>query len=156
MNLDEQINFCKKIMTASKACYLTTINPDGMPETRAMLNLRNDKSYPGLKEIFDENPESFIIYFTTNTSSVKVKQMNANPNVSVYYCLPDEFKGVMANGKIEIIDDPEIKKRLWVDGWEIYYHEGKEDPDYTVLRLIPESLKAYGNLGTFTIKPGDR
>ena len=37
---------CINLMTASRVCYLTTIDADGFPQTTAMLNLRCAHDYP--------------------------------------------------------------------------------------------------------------
>jgi general stress protein 26 len=153
VHIMEQKNYCKNVMNMSKVCYLTTINENFMPETRAMLNLRNEGVFPSLKQLFDDNKNEFIVYMTTNTSSSKTGQIGNNPNVSVYYCLPDMFQGVMLSGKMEIENDPEIKKLLWQPNWDIYYPRGMTDPDYTVLKLEPGIIKAYGNLNVYTIQP---
>lgn len=131
------------LMKASKAAYLTTIDESGYPETRAMLNLRNSEKYPGLTEIFDGQRGDFTTYFTTNTSSGKVQRLKANPRACIYYSKPDEWRGLMVAGDIEIVEDPELKKRLWQSGWTMYYPGGVEDPDYTILRLRPGFLQGY-------------
>jgi general stress protein 26 len=155
VNINEQELYCLNIINSPKVCFLTTINEGGMPETRAMLNLRNDDLYPGLKEVFTFGKNKFTVCMTTNTSSQKMKQIIGNPKVSVYFCLPDAFRGVMLNGIIKQVHDPVIKNKLWQDSWDMYYPKGAEDPDYTILVLEPETVKVYGNLNTFSFNPGD-
>ena len=43
----------------------------------------------------------------------------------------------MLSGNIEIVQEQDIRHALWEDGWERYYPQGMDDPDYTVLRLQP-------------------
>ncbi len=135
----------RQLIESAEAAYLTTIGSDGFPDTRAMLNLRNTTQYPGLAHFFS-SLDPFQLYFSTNTSSSKVRQMQENPNVSVYYCQPKSFHGVMFGGKIEIIEDVSIKQALWQPGWEIYYPKGFDDPDHTVLRLSPLFLRGWYQL----------
>ena len=144
-----------ELMGLSEAAYLTTIDNDGFPETRAMLNLRNKSNYPNLIEFFDNANNDFLTYFTTNTSSGKILQIMANPNVCVYYCLPNEWRGLMLQGKIENIIDIDIKKAIWQDRWTMYYPQGIEDPDYSILRLEPSKLKIYHQLNTFSMTLND-
>ena len=61
-----------ELMKTAKAAYLTTIDEHEYPETRAMLNLRNDDRYPGLAEFFSR-PMMILPYFTTNSSSPEGK-----------------------------------------------------------------------------------
>lgn len=141
-----------ELMEVSEAAYLTTIDRDGFPETKAMLNLRNVKKYPGLKEVFQQHRDNFLIYFTTNLSSPKIERIKENPKVCVYYCKPDEWMGLIIAGSMEIIDDMDIKKELWQDEWTMYYPNGVEDTDYTILCLKPTYLKGYHQLQQYNIK----
>jgi general stress protein 26 len=108
-----------------------------------MFNLRYKEQFPSLVEIFQEHEENLLVYLGTNTSSTKIDQIKANPAGCVFYCNYKEFHSLMLAGRIEIVNDPEIKKALWQDGWEIYYPSGPDDPDYTVLRLLPIKAKGW-------------
>ncbi|HEY0088169.1 MAG TPA: pyridoxamine 5'-phosphate oxidase family protein [Candidatus Lokiarchaeia archaeon] len=140
------------LMQESETAILTTIDENGYPQTRAMLNLRNKKQYPSLEKLFEENNSSILICFTTNTSSNKMKQITNNSKVSVYYCKPNEWRGLMAGGIIEIVNENEIKKKIWQDNWTMYYSKGYNDPDYTILKLKPKTLKLYNQLKVYDIE----
>jgi general stress protein 26 len=43
----------------------------------------------------------------------------------------------MLCGEIEEVSDQQLKKQLWQSGWEIFWQGGVDDPQYTVLRLMP-------------------
>jgi len=143
---------CLKLMETADMAYLSTIDSDGFPQTRVMGNLRNTKQYPGLKSMFSEHGEDFLIYLTTSTSSTKMAQIKANPKVSVYYSRPSEFHGMMLAGKIEVVTDGNLKKELWQEGWEIYWPDGPDGPQYTVLRLLPDFAKGWYKEGPFEFK----
>lgn len=55
----------------------------------------------------------------------------------------------MLAGDIEIVDDQKIKHALWNEGWEKYYPNGPDDPDYSVLRLFPKNVRGWLGWGTF-------
>jgi general stress protein 26 len=152
VNIEELKMINVGLMEKSKAVYLTTIDNKGYPCTRALINLRNKEQYPSFVELFGKHNNDFLIYFSTNTSSNKIVQIKANPKVSAYYCIPDNFHGMMLSGEIEIVADPEIKNMLWRDGWERYYPEGSDDPDYTVLRLKPNFARGWYNSAPFEFK----
>ena len=38
------------------------------------------------------------------------------------------------------------QEALWLDWWDRYYLKGVEDPDYTIIRLIPKHLRHYHKL----------
>ena len=142
-----------ELMEISEACCLTTIDDLGFPQTRAMLNLRNSKLYPGLVPLFKRHNDDYLAYFTTNTSSQKINQIKNNPKVSVYYAKPRDWRGLMLGGTIEIVKDQTIKRSLWQDAWTMYYPRGSADPDYTILALKPDVLKLYHQLDFFTLHP---
>jgi general stress protein 26 len=132
-----------ELMETAQAVYLTTLGPGGYPYTRAMLNLRNREQYPDQVELFAKHQDDLLVYFSTNTSSQKLDQIKADPRVSVYYCNPEQFHGLMLSGDIEIVDDSNLRHTLWNEGWERYYPSGPDDPDHTVLRLRPKSVRGW-------------
>ena len=130
---------CRELMETVPAAYLTAIDADGQPRTRAMLNLRNREQFASQAHVYANHQQDFMVYIATNTSSRKRREIEANPRVCVYYCRPEAFHGVSLIGEIEIVDDLVIKEVLWADGWEQYFPTGKpDDPDYTLLRLFPK------------------
>jgi len=145
MNEKEAKQLSLELMEIAETAYLT-IDHNDFPQTRAMLNLRRKGQFPGLTTLFDKHQEDFLPYFTTNTSSPKIDQIKKNPKVSVYYCKPDEWRGLMLGGEIKIITDKDVKEAIWQEGWEMYYPNGIHDPDYTILCLRPIVAKYYHQL----------
>ncbi len=154
MDLEEAKQQSLELMESSKAVYLTTIDSKGYPITRAMFNLRNKEQFPEFSEFFAKQDNKFVIYISTNTSSSKIDQITKNVKIAVYYCDPEEFKGVMFGGEAEIIDDIEIKREIWLDWWTKYYSEGLKDPDYTLFKLNPKNARFYYKLNKVQFLPG--
>lgn len=132
-----------QLLSEAQAAYLTTIDQNGWPDTRAMLNLRNETVYPGLIPVFARHQQDFRVYFTTNTSSNKITEIAKNTKASVYYCSPSEWRGLMLGGTISVVSDPALKQMIWQKDWTMYYPGGNRDPDYTILCLIPRIVKYY-------------
>jgi len=126
-----------------KVCFICSIDDENYPNIKAMLNPRKRK---GIKEL----------YFSTNTSSMRVKQYLDNPNASIYFYHKGLIKyvGVMLKGKMEVLLDQETKNALWKRGDTIFYKEGVTDPDYCVLKFTATSGRYYCDLKTenFDIK----
>ena len=120
------------IIDKQKLCYISSVDKDGFPNTKAMLQPRKRL---GIKEI----------YFSTNTSSQKVESFRNNPKACVYFCDSRFFRGVMLKGTVEVIEDQEIKDMIWRNGDTMYYPQGKTDPDYCVLKLTVISVRYYSN-----------
>ncbi len=148
------IDLSAELMSISEAAVLTTIGPDGYPNTRAMLNLRNAKKYPALVSFFKNHADDFLVYFTTNTSSAKVAQVKENRKASVYFCKPDEWRGLMVCGDLELVSDPGVKRELWQPEWTMYYPGGPDDADYAIMALRPVFVKLYHQMETFSMEGG--
>jgi general stress protein 26 len=139
----------EELMGRTLVFYMATVDEHGFPQVRAMENLRCSKKFPHPARVIAENePDPLVSIISTNTSSEKFRQLKANPTVALYYCVPEEYKGVMHQGKAEAVDDTEFKKKLWVEGWEVYYPQGYADPDFTLLRVKPTLLKAWYDFQT--------
>ncbi len=144
------------LMSGTPAAVLTTMDADGWPSTRAMLNLRNIESYPGLISIFATHREDLVVYFTTNTSSGKTGQIAQNEKASVYYCNPSEWRGLMLGGAISLVSDQKLKERIWQENWTMYYPGGVHDPDYAILCLVPHVAKYYEYLDSVSWNPAEK
>ncbi len=138
----------RELMASSATAYLTTLDEQGFPQTRAMLNLRNGTQFPGL--ISFHGKKGCEVYFTTNTSSIKIGRIKENNKASVYFCVPEEWRGICLAGVIELVTDHAVKKELWQKGWDMYYPGGIADPDYAVLRLKPVQATGYRQMEKFT------
>jgi general stress protein 26 len=127
------------LIKRSKIAMLGTIDEKGYPNIKAMMNLISE----GLR----------TIWFSTNTSSKRVAQLQKNNRVSVYYVDEVKMMGLMLVGEIELLQDEESRKKLWFDGCEKYYPKGINDPDYTVLKFTARWGNFYTGLdnATFTI-----
>jgi general stress protein 26 len=111
---------------------ISSIDQAGFPNTKAMLPPRERE---GIKHIF----------FTTNTSSMRVKQYIANPKACVYFYDKRFFRGVMLKGTMEVLQDQKSKERIWRDGDKMYYPKGVTDSDYCVLKFTAQNGRYYSN-----------
>lgn len=113
----------------TQICY---IDEEGYPITKAMLKPRERN---GIKEF----------WYSTNTSSNKVKYFRANPKASLYFVDKRFFRGVSLVGTVEVLETVEAKERIWQEGDTMYYHEGVTDPDYCVLKFTATKGRFYSN-----------
>ncbi len=111
---------------------ISSVDQDGFPNSKAMLPPRKRE---GIKHIF----------FTTNTSSMRVGQYLKNPKACVYFFDRRFFKGVMLRGTMSVLHDRASKEMIWRDGDEMYYPGGVIDPDYCVLRFTAHNGRYYSN-----------
>jgi general stress protein 26 len=140
-----------ELVNSLKIAYLSTVDSEGCPQTRAVFNLRCREAFPGTDACFEGHDRDFLLYFTTNTASTKMAEIRRHPAVSIYYCRPDEFFGLMLTGRIELVEDRALKSALWQEGWERFYPLGRDDPDYAVLRLYPSRMKGWHRGSRFAL-----
>lgn len=105
---------------------------DGFPISKAMLAPRERE---GIK----------TFWFSTNTSSNKVRCFKNNLKASIYFIDKRFFRGVSLLGTFEVLETPEAKERIWRDGDTMYYSEGVTDPDYCVLKFTATKGRYYSN-----------
>lgn len=127
------------IIDKQSICYISSIDEDGFPNTKAMLKPRKRN---GIKEI----------YLTTNTSSLKVRSFKNNSKACLYFCDKRFFRGIMLKGVVEILEDQETKDMIWRNGDKMYYSEGKTDPDYCVIKFTSMSARYYSNFKSVDVE----
>ncbi len=150
----ESKHACVDLLREAEAVYVTTVDEGGRPQTRAMFNLLRREQFPSLAEVFEDHGDHLLVYLSTNTTSGKVRQMEHNPEIAAYYCDPATFRGVQPSGRVEFVSDPALKRRPWQPGWEMYFPRGIDDPDYTVVRLRPESASGWLRDHSFSLRLG--
>ena len=111
---------------------ISSVDNEGFPNTKAMLPPRMRE---GIK----------IIYFSTNTSSMRVKQYIDNPKACIYFYDKRFFRGVMLKGTMEVLQNSKAKEMIWREGDEMYYPKGVTDADYCVLKFTAHSGRFYSN-----------
>lgn len=120
------------LIDKQKTAYISSIDKDGYPNTKAMLAPRKRE---GIQ----------VFSFTSNTSSMRAAQYRENPKACIYFCDRRFFRGVMLRGTMEVLEDAESKEMIWQEGDTMYYPLGVTDPDYCVLKFTAEDGRYYSN-----------
>ena len=127
----------ERCISRQKVSFICSVDNDGFPNVKAMLmpRMRN-----GLKEF----------WFSTNTSSMRVRQYRENPRASIYFYHKGliRYEGVMLKGTMEVLTDQESKNMIWRKGDTVFYKKGVTDPDYCVLKFTAETGRHYRDLKT--------
>ena len=108
--------------------FVCSVDDDGFPNVKAMLKPRKRN---GLKEF----------WFSTNTSSMRVRQYQDNPKASIYFYHKGliRYEGVMLKGTMEVLTDQATKDMIWRKGDSVFDKKGATDPDYGLLKFTAES-----------------
>lgn len=88
------------LIDKSSMALISYIDDMGYPITKAMLKPRERE---GIR----------VFWFTTNTSSNKVKCYRVNPKASIYFADRRFFRGVSLSGTVEVLESAEAKERIW-------------------------------------------
>jgi len=133
----QDISSIERFIDKQKVSFIASVDEDGFPNVKAMLKPRK---HIGLKEF----------WFSTNTSSMRVKQFRDNPKACIYFYHKGLIKyvGVMLTGTMEVLTDQESKNMIWKRGDTLFYKGGVTDPDYCVLKFTAEKGRYYCDLKT--------
>ncbi len=120
-----------KFISKQKTAFIASVDGQGYPVIRAMLAPRK----------IDGNE----IYFSTNTSSNKIKQFSANGKACVYFYKRGRFKyqGASIIGEMQVCTDRATKEEIWHFGDSLFYKQGVTDPDYCVLKFTGITAEYY-------------
>ncbi len=129
-----------KFISKQKTAFIASVDAQGYPVIRAMLAPRK----------IDGNE----IYFSTNTSSNKVKHYLSNNKACVYFYKRGKIKyqGVSIVGEIQVCTDQQTKNMIWRMGDSFVYKKGVTDPDYCVLKFTCKTAEYYCDLHTEKIE----
>ena len=127
----------EKFIARRKVSFICSVDRDGDPAVKAMLKPRKRS---GLREF----------YFSTNTSSMRVRHFRENPKASIYFYRKGlvKYTGILLTGRMEVLTDQEIKNEIWKKGDTMFYKGGVTDPDYCVLKFTAEKGRYYRDLKT--------
>ena len=117
-----------------KTAFVASVDEEGFPNIKAMFMPRKI--------------EGNSFYFSTNTSSMRAQQFMKNEKASIYFYQRSRYRyeGLMLTGRMEVLQEPEIKKEIWRAGDTLFYKQGVDDPDYCVLKFTAEKGRHYCDL----------
>ena len=118
-------SIAREIVEAAGNCALITLDEEGQPRARTM-----DPFAP-------EN--DFTIWFGTNTKSRKVRQINNDPRVTLYYFDKPSSSYVTLHGKAVIIQGAKEKKQYWKKEWAAFYPDYPNG--YALIKVTPEWME---------------
>ena len=132
-----ELEMIERFIDKQNVAFISSIDEEGFPNTKAMLKPRKRS---GLKEF----------YFSTNTSSMRVKQFINESKACIYFYHKGlvKYEGVMLTGKMEVLTDQGSKNMIWKKGDTMFYKKGVTDPDYCVLKFTAIKGRYYCDLKT--------
>lgn len=122
---DTLLAAAQEIVEAARYCGLVTFDGSGEARVRTM-----DPFLPD---------EDWSIWMGTHRGSRKVRDLEADPRVTLYYHSPEHAGYVAVYGTAELVDDPSEKASRWKDEWQTFYTD--RDAQYLLIRVIPKRLE---------------
>ena len=114
----------REVIVASKNCALITVDSLGVANARAM--------DPFLPE------EDFTIWMGTNPKSQKVKEIQNNSKVTLYYFDKEDPGYVTIQGTATLVDSQKAKEKFWKEEWKNFYKDRKTN--YLLIKVVPSKL----------------
>lgn len=112
-----------EIIKNAKNCALITIDKEGIAHARTM--------DPFLPE------KDFTIWMATNPKSLKVKQIQNNSNVTLYYFDSKTVSYVTFQGNAILVNSKKEKEMHWKNKWKNFYKN--RDSDYLLIKFSPKN-----------------
>ena len=98
-NHDTLIAAARDIIETAQYCALITLDKTGHPQARTMQPFPPD--------------DEMIIWFGTNPLSKKVKEIESDSRVTLYYGDPSGGGYVVITGTAFLVNDPKEKEKRW-------------------------------------------
>ncbi|MHB1456557.1 MAG: pyridoxamine 5'-phosphate oxidase family protein [Armatimonadota bacterium] len=87
--------------------------------------------------------DDMIVYYAASLKSPQVNRIKMNPNVLALWF--GDSKYVSLRGFAEIISDKAVLYEIWKETFKTYFPNGKNDPDYIVIKVMPSRLVCVDN-----------
>ena len=122
---DSLLRTARTVIESASCRVLITVDENGKPHARAMAPFPIE--------------DNWVIWLGTTQGSRKTKQIQNNPNVIIYYYEPNGRSYVSLAGKARLVNDPDLKAKYWVEGWNQFYTD--REKSYILIEVTPENLE---------------
>lgn len=126
-SIDHILASARKMLKKSKYCFLVTNSERHYPSARMV------------QPIIDFN--TFEIWFGTNPSLRKVREIEKNPNVTIAFSSDRENANIIIYGRARIVHDIQERKKHWIGSWLLFFPNGPKGDDFVSIRVEPEEME---------------
>ena len=133
---DESRERFYKILKNFDSGMLTTRALDGELRARPM----------AMAEVEDDAD----LWFATGIDSGKIDEIQADPRVAVTFQSDRSWASVTGTG--QIVRDRAKIDELWSEAWEVWFPDGKDDPDLVLLRVAVSEGEYWDQSGAKGLK----
>ena len=129
---DEQQAKVHDLIKSTRIAMLTTVAPDGRLISKPMAN--QDVEFDG------------DVWFIAERDSVKVRNIQANPQVNVAYSSSDSW--VSLSGTASVVDDQAKLAELWDTFTDAWMEGGPENPNNVLIKVDADSAEYWDSPGS--------
>jgi len=122
----------KRLLKTYRHVVVCSVDDNGFPAAKAMSIIKSEGAH--------------TLWFSTNVSSTRTAQFLKNSKACVYFMDIAAIHGLSLTGEMTVITDDKTKAEFWFEGAEMYYPQGRTDPDYCIYKFTAEKGRYYHNL----------
>ena len=119
---DKILKLARDVIKSTRYATLATVDEDGQPRTRIV-------------DAFAPN-DDMLIYVATKPNTRKVKQIEENHQVTLFYFDPVQFNYVSIMGNAKLIDDIAVKTKMRRESDTEKFYPNFPD-DYILIEISP-------------------
>lgn len=124
LNHEEAIKKLKELVDEINIClFCTNLKIDDGATCRPM----------GAQKVCDQGN----IWFFSEANSDKNREIKQDKHVQLFFSHPGKSSYLVVNGEAEIIIDRKKTEELWTPIVKIWFPDGKEDPNISIIKVKP-------------------
>ncbi|MGJ8528498.1 pyridoxamine 5'-phosphate oxidase family protein [Maritalea sp.] len=85
--------------------------------------------------------QNFTFWIGTSPKSRKVKQVLANPNVTLVFSNQKDNSNLVVKGQAELVNDLPLRANYWKPYWRLFFPEGPQGDDYVLIKLVANEME---------------
>lgn len=123
----EQLRKIREKIQSIEVAMLTTQDREEHLRSRPMQTLKMD--------------ENGSLWFFTKSPSPKSQEIALHQDVNLSYADPKTHTYVSVTGVAEIVEDEQLKEKLWKPVYQAWFPSGLEDPELKLLKVKMQSAE---------------
>ena len=133
MTSSKEFRSVADVMAKIDFCMMQTVGEHGV-NTRPMSN-NGEVQYDG------DN------WFFARRDSTKIGEILADDRVHLTFSDNEAVNFISVWGSGEVVDDVDLKKKLWQKSLKRWFENGPEDPEVTLIKVSANKIQTWGRMG---------
>ncbi|MFA6979307.1 MAG: pyridoxamine 5'-phosphate oxidase family protein [Ignavibacteriaceae bacterium] len=126
-SLAHSLDTARKMLKNSKYCFLISSSERNWPSARMV------------QPIIEL--DTFVIWFGTNPTLRKIKEIQENPYVTIAFGKESENANLIIYGKATIETNIRERVKHWIGSWLLFFPSGPRGEDFVSIRVEPIEME---------------